>query len=663
MLTLDQDRDGDGMSNDWETFHGLDPDDPSDALDDPDGDGACNLAEFRLGTRPTSNGYRLALDSDADGLPDAWERKMFGNLSANPAGDEDEDGLDNWEEWVIGSDPHLWDSDGDGWDDFEEFFIRGTDASNADTDGDGIPDLVEDLAGSDPKDPDDRPRFPPYLRIEVKTVTNSELIPDEFVTPYFDYWAVHWPLFPEYNEYFSSALATLSGADKLSDPYGDQYPHKITRLVCDYPGTEDYHLKVLRIAVIDGEGGAPPQISVEAKEFKIPAGQKVSNEIETVAVEVGGVSIRPVELGDINDHADESDDVAIVPWDTTKEIQRANIAWIDAHSSHQDPAPRMPQLTFRVPGLPAGLTIEAKLSVDYERPYGVKQAEDAVKIPANGNFVQVNGDRWEIYNEADWQTELTDRGFFGGNAKLTYQIKQGENIVVAPEEIDFSIGGENPADDRCKEYTQSRLGAPWYAYAVEKHESQAYNPGFYNQFWERSGNSSPINGGINYEFTLGDPLQVLSPGETGVGGTGLAQVTGAGGNKNSPAARAVFWNWQQNVDAFLAIQADKIQIAETFMNDQTPRTGPGSMPNGQRPQTTFHTGQNVPVPSRDQANVTFSDNQGEKRPEDAVAIKAYNGASAHWCSWRGPAVHEWQWNYGQNNYVERVCEQVEEEEE
>lgn len=296
LLTLDQDRDGDGMPNDWETFHGLDPNDPSDALDDPDGDGACNLAEFRLGTRPTSNGYRLALDSDADGLPDAWERKMFGNLSANPAGDEDGDGLHNWEEWVIGSDPHLWDSDGDGWNDFEEFFIRGTDASNADTDGDGIPDLVEDLAGSDPKDPDDRPRFPPYLRIEVKTVTNSELIPDEFVTPYFDYWAVHWPLFPEYNEYFSSALATLSGADKLSDPYGDQYPHKITRLVCDYPGTEDYHLKVLRFTVVDGEGESPPQISVETKEFKIPAGQKLSNEIETVAGQVGGVYLIPVVL-------------------------------------------------------------------------------------------------------------------------------------------------------------------------------------------------------------------------------------------------------------------------------------------------------------------------------------------------------------------------------
>ncbi|MFC7337452.1 hypothetical protein ACFQY0_09720 [Haloferula chungangensis] len=439
----------------------------------------------------------------------------------------------------------------------------------------------------------------------------------------------------------------------------DHKPYVGMRLYSDYAGTDGYRLNVLHIRDLNGV-----PVSGEVEEFLIPAGATESNVIETVADEDGEQDyLLPVEFEDINDHSDTGDDVTITHWDTSQDIANENIAWIDAHTSDQDAAPRMPQLEFRVPGLPDGLTIEAKLFVEYERPYAEKQGEDTVRIPANGNFVQINGDTWEIYNEADWQTELNDRGFFGGDAKLTYQIKQGANIVVGPEEIDFAIGGENPADDRCKQYTQSRPGAPWYAYAIEKHESQAYNPGFYNQFWERSGNSSPINGGINYEFTLGDPLKVLSPGETGVGGTGLAQVTGAGGNKNNPAACEIFWNWQRNVDAFLAILADKIQIAETFMNDPTPRSGPGSMPNGQRPQTTFHTGQNVPVPSRDQANVTFGDNQGERRPEDAVAIKAYNGASAHWCSWRGPAVHEWQWNYGQNNYVERVCEQVEEEEE
>jgi hypothetical protein len=294
LLTLDQDRDGDGMSNDWETFHGLDPDDPSDAFDDPDGDGASNLAEFRLGSAPTSTGYRLALDSDGDGLPDAWERKMFGNLSAGPDDDNDGDGLDNWEEWVIGSSPHLWDSDGDGWDDFEEFFIRGTDPSNADTDGDGIPDLAENLAGSDPKDPVSLPRFPPYLRVEVKTVTNSELIPDEFVTPEFYYWAVHVPLDSAYNQGFASALFDLSLADRQNDAM-DQSPLKSTRLVSDYPGTEDYRFSVLRITTIHGNG-QPQVVNVEMKEFMTPAGQKASNEIATEAEQEGLVYLVPVEV-------------------------------------------------------------------------------------------------------------------------------------------------------------------------------------------------------------------------------------------------------------------------------------------------------------------------------------------------------------------------------
>ncbi len=153
---------------------------------------------------------------------------------------------------------------------------------------------------------------------------------------------------------------------------------------------------------------------------------------------------------------------------------------------------------------------------------------------------------------------------------------------------------------------------------------------------------------------------VRSPGETGVGGAGIAQVTGAGGNKLVSAPREIFWNWQKNVDAFLGELPNKIQMAETFINDPNPRSSASSMPNGQRPQTVYHTGSNVPVPSRVQGRVTFGDNPGERRPEDAVAIKTYNGAMAHWCSWRGPSVHEWQFNPGDNNYVHEVCNEIEE---
>ncbi len=40
------------MPDDWETEHGLDPLDPSDASGDPDGDGVTNLQEFRNGSDP-----------------------------------------------------------------------------------------------------------------------------------------------------------------------------------------------------------------------------------------------------------------------------------------------------------------------------------------------------------------------------------------------------------------------------------------------------------------------------------------------------------------------------------------------------------------------------------------------------------------------------------
>jgi hypothetical protein len=44
-------------------------------------------------------------DSDADGLPDAWELENFGNLDRDGTGDFDNDGLSDREEYVVGSNP------------------------------------------------------------------------------------------------------------------------------------------------------------------------------------------------------------------------------------------------------------------------------------------------------------------------------------------------------------------------------------------------------------------------------------------------------------------------------------------------------------------------------------------------------------------------------
>jgi hypothetical protein len=44
-------------------------------------------------------------DADADGLPDHWELKYFGNLAAKPTDDPDGDGFTNLMEFAWGADP------------------------------------------------------------------------------------------------------------------------------------------------------------------------------------------------------------------------------------------------------------------------------------------------------------------------------------------------------------------------------------------------------------------------------------------------------------------------------------------------------------------------------------------------------------------------------
>lgn len=86
---------------------------------DTDGDGLPDGQETLTGTSPAK------ADTDGDGLPDGWEvSNGLDPLSADgnegDAGDPDGDGVDNLNEYGLGTDPNLPDTDGDGLSDGEE---------------------------------------------------------------------------------------------------------------------------------------------------------------------------------------------------------------------------------------------------------------------------------------------------------------------------------------------------------------------------------------------------------------------------------------------------------------------------------------------------------------------------------------------------------------
>ena len=115
---------------------------------------------FSLGSIIGDGGFVENDDRDEDGLLDEWE--IIHGLSTDPqtggqgddgaSGDPDEDFLSNLEEFNNGTSPVLRDTDGDGLWDGSEVNTHNTDPTVADSDGDGSPDGEEVLFATDPND-------------------------------------------------------------------------------------------------------------------------------------------------------------------------------------------------------------------------------------------------------------------------------------------------------------------------------------------------------------------------------------------------------------------------------------------------------------------------------------------------------------------------------
>jgi hypothetical protein len=412
----------------------------------------------------------------------------------------------------------------------------------------------------------------------------------------------------------------------------------------------------------------------------------------------------PMELRDIKDHANTGDDVTITNWDTAQQITDNNIAWIEAHSSASDAAPRMPQLELRIPGLGQGMTIEAKIEVRYERGNGARHPSrtdkdgntDTVKIPSDNSFKQVAGDTWQIWSEYP----LQDEGFFGGDATLTYRLMNGQSQAMAPRTVRFRIGGKNPDPARAREFIESLnnagpQGTLWFAYAIAKTESKGYNGGGtrYNQFWQLPKDANDKDYRASRQTHAGRPIwNNDGNNDEGVplpGGYGLIQVTGNASDAEANIPREQIWNWQKNSNAGLAILESKRTTADAWIIEQK----------------SANNANGVALPNLTVGGVTFAE-ETDRTMNDAVTMKSYNGSSranfnwqdneniagfvldphsaGQFCYWRSrrrvqtdPNDNRWDHGSIQNvpnpgwalsrlnsrnpafNYVERVCQEVE----
>ncbi|MBX7157437.1 MAG: hypothetical protein K1X66_03520 [Verrucomicrobiae bacterium] len=172
------DTDNDGMPDAWEMKQGFDKNNPEDANGDGDADGLTNVGEYEAGTS-----LQLA-DTDGDGLKDGEEVNVY---QSDPKKiDSDGDGMPDGWEVSYGFDPATSsadvDHDGDGLSDYEEYLLQQTygetlDPTNPDSNGDGVIDGVSIQLNINPVDLDvDKDGL--INAVEIDEIGTNPFLPD-----------------------------------------------------------------------------------------------------------------------------------------------------------------------------------------------------------------------------------------------------------------------------------------------------------------------------------------------------------------------------------------------------------------------------------------------------------------------------------------------------
>ena len=556
----------------------------------------------------------LEADTDGDTLLDGWE--VANGLDPN------DDGTTNVINGAFG------DPDNDGLTNAQEQ-QNNTNPNDADSDGDGVTDGGEVDQGTNPNDSNDTPEQEALIvtgDAEVGVPVEQSRIfrfPANSTHQLFIV-GLHTEEYPNYT--------SGEACDGRQCPFNDRLRWNIVpsigtpangeldvnSLHGEWEQSEDEGLSLLGFSpiyiadmqVIEPSNDNETTVQTEAGATNVEDGALPSTVV---------VASLPIQLRDINDHAVENDDVLITPWNTARDIANENIAWIDAHTSAQNPAPRMPQLEFRIPNLPQGYRIEARMDIRYTRGNGARAGivllEDRVRVPADGSFQQVDGDTWQI-----WQSYQNER-FFGGDGHIEYRIVRvrDDQEEVAPRRMHFRIGGENPDDARCRAYIETRPNAGaggnlWYSYAIARSESRAYNgqASRYNQFLELP----------HHPRDVGRPLfgdDQLNGQPNGPGGYGMFQVTGTAANPHANIAREQIWNWQENVNAGVNIISNKRNTNDVVNGF------PVGAAQWMARQRNANNANGVALPNHTVRVVTFSDGTN-RAMTDAVTMKLYNEA-------------------------------------